>query len=85
LFAGGYKDIFAEAPYAETGLDVWDEVRTYIQTQSPINAQLDGRITTGQAPAALPVAGGSNTSLWSLLILGALFIVVGLSARRRTI
>jgi 5'-nucleotidase len=85
LFAGGYKDIFAEAPYTETGLDVWDEVRTYIQTQSPINAQLDGRITTGQAPAALPVAGGSNTSLWPLLILGALFIVVGLSARRRTI
>jgi 2',3'-cyclic-nucleotide 2'-phosphodiesterase (5'-nucleotidase family) len=47
LYAGGYKDIFAPAAYTETGLDVWDVVRTYIQTHSPINAELDGRIVTG--------------------------------------
>jgi 5'-nucleotidase / UDP-sugar diphosphatase len=46
LFAGGYKDIFAQASYSETGLDVWDVVRNFIQAHSPINAALDGRIVT---------------------------------------
>jgi len=44
LYAGGYKDIFAQVTYVETGLDVWDVVREYIQTHSPIETQLDGRI-----------------------------------------
>ncbi|MEM7028121.1 MAG: 5'-nucleotidase C-terminal domain-containing protein, partial [Chloroflexota bacterium] len=47
LFAGGYKEIFAEASYTETGLDVWDEVRIFLRTNSPVNAQLDGRIVLG--------------------------------------
>lgn len=44
LYAGGYKDIFAQASYVETGLDVWDVVRQYIQANSPVSADLDGRI-----------------------------------------
>jgi 5'-nucleotidase len=87
LFAGGYKDIFAQASYTETGLDVWDEVRKFIQTHSPINAQLDGRIVTGlpadQIPAILPVSGDSSVSLWSLPVVGVLLVVLGLLTRRR--
>lgn len=44
LYAGGYKAIFAQASYVETGLDVWDVVRQYIQANSPVSADLDGRI-----------------------------------------
>ncbi len=86
LFAGGYKDIFAQASYTETGLDVWDEVRKFIQTHSPINTQLDGRIVTGlpsdQTPAVLPVSGGSGVSLWYLPIVGVLLVALGLLTRR---
>jgi 2',3'-cyclic-nucleotide 2'-phosphodiesterase (5'-nucleotidase family) len=89
LFAGGYKDIFAPAAYTETGLDVWDEVRKFIQTHSPINATLDGRIATGspadQTPATLPVAGGSGATSWTWPVLGVLLLVLGLLTRRRTI
>lgn len=89
LFAGGYKDIFAPASYTETGLDVWDEVRKFIQTSSPINAQLDGRIVTGspadQTPATLPVSGGSSATPWPLPSIGVLLLVLGLLTRRRTI
>ncbi|MCP4535683.1 MAG: bifunctional metallophosphatase/5'-nucleotidase [Chloroflexi bacterium] len=89
LFAGGYKDIFAQASYTETGLDVWDEVREFIQTSSPINVQLDGRIVTGspaeQTPATLPDTGGANIMSWSLSSIGVLFLTLGLLARRRAI
>ncbi len=46
LYAGGYKDIFASASYEEPGLDVWDVMRQYIQTNSPITSDLDGRINS---------------------------------------
>jgi len=47
LVAGGYKEIFAKALYRDTGLDVWDQVRSFIQTHSPVMARLDGRISAG--------------------------------------
>ena len=60
LYAGGYKDVFAPAPYTESDLNIWDEVRAYIQENSPVSAELDGRIVDGPPPAqptetALPV------------------------------
>lgn len=88
LFAGGYKDIFAQGSYTETGLDVWDEVRKYFQSNSPVNVQLDGRIVLGadQAPADLPVSGGSGHPWWFVLsIIGMLLVVWGLSIRRKTL
>ena len=86
LFAGGYKDIFAEATYTETGLDLWDEVRQYIQANSLVDAQLDGRIVTGpSAPATLPVSGGSGAAPWALPVAGLFLIVVGLLARRQAV
>jgi hypothetical protein len=86
LFAGGYSDIFAPAPYAETGLDVWDEVRTFIRIQSPVSAQLDGRIVTGSPVAqTLPVSGGSGAAPWALSLGGVLLIVLGVLARRRAL
>ncbi len=54
LFAEGYKDIFAQATYKETRLDVWEEVRQYIRTNSPVTAQLDGRIVTGRPESQFP-------------------------------
>lgn len=86
LFAGGYKDIFAPAPYTETDLDVWDEVRKYIQAHSPVSAQLDGRIVTGPpVDQPLPVSGGSGAAPWALPFIGVLLIVLGLLARRKAI
>ncbi len=84
LFAGGYKDIFAQATYTETGLDVWDEVRAYIQTNSPVSAQLDGRIVTGP-PSALPDSGGAGPAPWVLPLIGLGLIALGLLARRRAV
>ncbi len=88
LYAGGYKDIFAQASYTETGLDVWDEVREFIHAHTPINVQLDGRIVTGppaeQTPATLPDTGGPNAVPWSLSSIGVLLIALGLLTRRRT-
>ncbi|MCB0212774.1 MAG: 5'-nucleotidase C-terminal domain-containing protein [Anaerolineae bacterium] len=93
LFAGGYKDIFAPAPYTETGLDVWDEVRQFIQTNSPVEASLDGRIVSGppaeqpaeQTPAALPVSGGASTAPWALPVGGLVLVVLGRLIRRRIV
>jgi len=45
LVAGGYKEIFAQAMYRDTGLEVRDQVRRFIQVNSPVTARLDGRIT----------------------------------------
>jgi 5'-nucleotidase/UDP-sugar diphosphatase len=87
LYAGGYKDIFAPASYTETGLDVWDEVRKFIQANSPVNVQLDGRIVTGppaeQLPTTLPATGGSNAAPWPLPFIGVLLIALGVLTRRR--
>ncbi len=54
LIAGGYKDIFAQATYVETGLDVWDLVRSFIQANSPVAGQLDGRIASALVPTPVP-------------------------------
>src|SRR5439155_2035342 len=48
LVAGGYKEIFAQATYRDTGLEVRDQVRSFIQAHSPVTARLDGRIATGK-------------------------------------
>lgn len=87
LYAGGYKDIFAPASYTETGLDVWDEVRKFIQANSPVNVQLDGRIVTGPSaeslPTTLPATGGSSVAPWPLPFVGVLLIALGVLTRRR--
>jgi len=44
LVAGGYKEIFAQATYRDTGLEVREQVHSFIQAHSPLTAQLDGRI-----------------------------------------
>ncbi len=54
LIAGGYKEIFAQATYVETGLDVWDQVRSFIQANSPVSGQLDGRIASALVPTPVP-------------------------------
>ena len=51
LMADGYKDIFAKATSVNTGIEIRDKVRLFIQNNSPVTSQLDGRITTGPAPA----------------------------------
>ncbi len=87
LFAGGYKDIFAEATYVETNLDVWDEVRKFIQNNSPISAELDGRITADPAaaetPATLPVSGATESIPWPWMVSGTTLVIGGLFIRRR--
>jgi 2',3'-cyclic-nucleotide 2'-phosphodiesterase (5'-nucleotidase family) len=83
LIAGGYKDIFAPANYVDTGLDVWEQMRLYIRSNSPINTQPDGRMSA-EAPAALPVAGGpASTIPLTLLLLGIGLAVSGLWVRLR--
>lgn len=83
LIAGGYKDIFAPASHVDTGIDVRTEVRNYLQSHSPITAQLDGRITSGStAPAALPTSGGEPVREWSVMLLGLALLSLGLLLRR---
>lgn len=83
LIAGGYKDIFAPASYVDTGLDVWEQLRLYIRNNSPINTQLEGRMSAG-APAALPVAGGQPSTIpMILLLLGTGLAVSGVWVRQR--
>ena len=45
LIAGGYKEIFAQATYRDTGLEVREQVRGFLQAHSPVTARFDGRIT----------------------------------------
>ena len=86
---GGYKEIFAPASYVETGLDVRELVRAYFQTNSPVSAQLDGRITTGApasaaAPATLPTSGGESLPWLPLtMALGILLFALGMWVRHR--
>ncbi len=86
LYAGGYKDIFAPAAYTETGLDLWDEVRSFIQAHSPVSAQLDGRIVAGasaETPTSLPVSGGAAEALYVLPAVGLVLVITGVLIRRR--
>ncbi|PDW01540.1 bifunctional metallophosphatase/5'-nucleotidase [Candidatus Viridilinea mediisalina] len=54
LVAPGYSDIFARAgEHTNTGIDLRDQVRAYIQANSPVSGQLDGRISELQ-PADIP-------------------------------
>jgi 5'-nucleotidase/UDP-sugar diphosphatase len=83
LYAGGYKDIFGQATYTDTGLEIREEIRQYLRANSPVTAQLDGRITVGAAaPAELPVSGGTTPVPWTIPTLGFCLIVLGLAARR---
>jgi 5'-nucleotidase/UDP-sugar diphosphatase len=81
--AGGYKDIFAGLPFRDTGLDLRDQVRSFIQANSPVTAKLDGRISAG-TPAQLPATGGSPAGPEGvpLVLVGLLLITVGLLVRR---
>ncbi len=83
--AAGYKDIFAGLTSRETGIDLRDQVRSFIQANSPVTAKLDGRISTG-APAQLPTTGGSPAGAGpeggSLLVVGILLVAAGLALRR---
>lgn len=87
LIAGGYKDIFTQATYQETGIDVREKVRSTIQANSPVTAALDGRIAQGAAtlPAALPETGGVKFVPLPLAVflLGAHLVVLGLLLRRK--
>ncbi|MBN1994774.1 MAG: 5'-nucleotidase C-terminal domain-containing protein [Anaerolineae bacterium] len=85
LFAGGYKDIFAGAPYTDTGLEIREEVTKYLQANSPVSAQLDGRMTIGEAPLTLPESGGRGPEGWIAPALGIGLLVLGLAAARRSV
>lgn len=89
--AGGYKDIFAPAPFRDSGIaDMRDLVRAYIRAHSPVGAQLDGRIAqagpeqAAQAPqpAALPRTGGSAGPPWWLAVVGLLLLALGWAGTR---
>jgi 5'-nucleotidase len=84
--AGGYKDIFAPAPFRDSGIaDMRDLVRAYIQAHSPVSAQLDGRIAQASAvqpnpapqPAELPRTGGAPEPPWWLSLTGLLLLALG--------
>jgi 5'-nucleotidase / UDP-sugar diphosphatase len=91
LIAAGYREIFARAGAPrETGIDVRDQVRAYIQANSPVSARLDGRISEGlppaapELPASLPrTAAPSDLALAVLVALAALSAMLGLGLRRR--
>lgn len=86
LIAGGYKDIFAPASHVDTGIDVRTEVRNYLQSHSPVTAQLDGRITSGATtPAQLPTSGGIPADPGIIVLLGLAVLCLGLLLRRRVI
>jgi 5'-nucleotidase len=88
--AGGYKDIFAQASFRDTGIaDIRDEVRAYIKANSPVSARLDGRMSDGaaqpapaQQPAQLPKTGGAPATALLVALLGGLLLALGLGARR---
>jgi 5'-nucleotidase len=84
LVAGGYKDIFAGLTYRDTGLDLRDQVRSFIQANSPVTAKLDGRISSG-TPAQLPATGGSPSPVEpaGIALAGLLLVGAGLLMRRR--
>jgi 5'-nucleotidase/UDP-sugar diphosphatase len=93
--ATGYKDIFAKGTATDTGIaDIRDNIREHIRNNSPVSAQLDGRITFGApaeepaaetpapVPAELPRTGGEN-NLAVILLAGCAIIAMGIGIRRR--
>ena len=82
LVAGGYKELFAGLTSRDTGLDLRDQVRSFIQANSPVTAKLDGRISAG-TPAQLPATGGSPAGPEGALLVGALLVAAGLLVPRR--
>ncbi|MFV9503600.1 MAG: bifunctional metallophosphatase/5'-nucleotidase [Oscillochloridaceae bacterium umkhey_bin13] len=96
LIAAGYRELFARAaPPNATGIDVRDQVRAYLQANSPVSAALDGRITLGPPPAppavpvapvpvSLPSTAGAALPLLALAMLGLLISLTGLALRRRS-
>ena len=83
LYASGYKEIFEPAPYVDTGIDVRDEVRKLFQDNSPVNSQLDGRISVGVAPepVTLPASGGvllPDNNSRGIVLLGLVMAALGL-------
>jgi 5'-nucleotidase / UDP-sugar diphosphatase len=88
--AGGYKDIFAPASFRDAGIaDIRDVVRAYIRSNSPITAQLDGRISSGAAqpapanqPAQLPRTGGNDANSWLVVLAAVGLLALGLGVRR---
>jgi 5'-nucleotidase len=87
LYASGYSDLFAQAEYVDTEIDVRDEVRSFIQENSPVTASLDGRLATGAAasPEAVPEAGGEPVGPLTVLLVGVIFVAAGLLQRRVTV
>jgi 5'-nucleotidase len=92
LVAAGYREIFARAGApVNTGIDVRDQVRAYIQANSPVSARLDGRIADAPPASEAPTAPVSlpNTAevpalpLWGLIGLGLASGGLGLALRRR--
>jgi hypothetical protein len=86
LYASGYKDLFAQAEYVDTAIDVRDEVRSFIQGNSPVTASLDGRLATGApaSPEAVPEAGGEPLGPLTVLLVGVVLVAAGLLQRRVT-
>ncbi len=91
--AGGYKDIFAPAPFRDSGIaDMRDLVRAYIKAHSPVTAQLDGRIAHAGAeqpnpapqPAELPRTDGGSWA-WAGALIAVLLVALGLGLRRRSV
>jgi 5'-nucleotidase/UDP-sugar diphosphatase len=88
--AGGYKDIFAQATFRDPGIpDIRDNVRAFIRANSPVTAQLDGRITVGAAqpaprPATLPTTSEARSSVLLIVAIGWLLLAIGLGVRRRS-
>jgi len=89
--AGGYSSIFASASYRETGItDIRDTLRAYIRDHSPVSAQLDGRITTGEAqpapsaplPAELPRTSGASETAWVWAVAALMVFALGFGIRR---
>lgn len=88
--AGGYKELFAAASVRDTGIaDIRDVVRAYIQANSPVSAQRDGRIVIGAAqpapaeqPAELPRTGAAADGALLMLLIGVVVVALGLGARR---
>ncbi len=86
-FAGGYKEIFAPAPFRDAGIDdLRDIVRAYIQANSPVSAKRDGRIRQASTqpalpPAQLPTTGGIALPGQALALLAGLLLTLGVVIR----
>ncbi len=83
-FAAGYKEIFAKAKSTDTGFEIREETRKFLQANSPITAKLDGRMSAGAiAPSQLPTSGGVLVDPRAVSMVGLCLIALGLLARRK--